>query len=525
MGLTLRELGAEGLRREIDEQDRREMAPEFAGSHTDLSRVLPGPLGRSGALTRKRDAGERILIDQEKHGKMIIAEICRLYTTEHGRQTVSKHARRTRNVLRRVADLVSVAYERPPVRTMDGKRGTRKMATAWREVVLEEGGFDLRAELWSRYAFLTNVVHVIPQVLEGELRYIEVLPHASDVIFGPGDNDPSILSYVVDGGDHVRVAVDAERFWYLDENYKIVDQFVHGYRDLRGRPMQPWTAWRCRPRLSSMDYWQRGVGRQLVDATMHQSVVQAAMTAVRQTNNAKLSSLSAPRPKEDIPPAQQVSPEHPMILRGGSTFEVHDLIVPVKEFLEQLDAEEEAIAEAYGVPRGALDKSTDADPWMTHQAVAKVREQQIKYLRRADRETSIKTAIIMRADRHPRARDLPPERVASALTLTYAEHTFLERPQDRYEAWRQELSLGLADHADLRMRLHPDEDKKTAMERVKSTVSTRGEISAMMAAHNTPADAGQDLDTVAQLQGRLGGRASPPDPDGPDERREQRQQQ
>jgi hypothetical protein len=518
--ITLAQLGPDGVRLRIAAQDREEMT-FHAGSTTDITAPIPSALGIGGAITRKTDAARRLLIDNELHLQLIKDEIWRLYETEEGRRAVCEYARVTRNVLKTVADRLAVAYERPPNRKM-GKGGTKAMAQAWREAVIDAARYDLQAERWARYAFLVNVVHVIPKVIDGELLYEAIMPHAADVIFDLGERDPSILVYLSEGDGFCRVAVDNERFWYLDKNWTVVDEFAHGYT-LNGKPMQPWTEWRVAPRLDTEDYWQRGHGRQLVDATLAVGVTAARMSYVRKNGSAKQSVLSAPQIDKDVPPGQVLSPERPLMFRQG-VFEVHDLTVSVDDFIAEMDDEWEAIAEAYGVHRGVVDKSKSTDPFADHTAIARVRDQMIPHLRRADLETSRKTAVVMRADGHPLTGKLPPERVRKALTVEFQAMSFQANPTDRWDSYVGELSLGLTDHVALRQREHPEESADVAEAAVLASIEKRNKFSNLLAQHNLPADASQDSNNLAQLQGRLGGMARPnPDGNDEDDRAEQRE--
>jgi hypothetical protein len=520
--ITLRELGPHGLRDRIHEQDRLEMEQVGGMSSTDLPGMRsPSALGVGGARTRKQDMAARVMIDHEQHGSLLVSEIWRKYNTDDGRRQVAKHVDVTRNVLARTANALSVAYKRPPIRTFE--KGTRKLERAWRSAVMDSARYNLLAEQWARYAWICNVVHVIPQVHEGELVFDEVLPHAADVVFGPGERKPSILVYLSDGPAWVRVAVDNERYWYLDENWNVVAEFAHGYRDLKGRPMQPWIPWRVRARLGSMDYWLRGVGRQLVDTTLKVGVVNAAMGAKRQAGDSKQPVLTARNIDQDVPASQQLGGEHPILLRGGELTAI-DLINPVREWIEQMDADIEALAESYGVTRGAVDRSKSADAWQEHVQISEHRESQIPSLLAADRQTSIKASIIMRADGHPDAGPIDPRKVAEKLRIVFQGHTFHERPADRMDFYEKERSAGLASHVDQRMREHPSEDREQARAAVKATIEERNEFAELLAARNLSADAGQDSDNLAQLQGRLGGMTRTPNPDGNDERRDQPEQ-
>jgi hypothetical protein len=519
--ITLRELGTRGLREQIDAQDREEMMRVGGSSATDLPGMrAASSLGVGGARSRKIEMAWRVIIDHEEHLALIIAEVQRKYNTPEGSKQVGKHVDVTRNVLRRTANALAVAYDRPPVRTFE--KAPRRLERAWRSAVMEETSYNMLAKQWARYAWICNVVFVLPQVHDGQLIFEEVLPHAADVIFDAGERAPSILVYLSEGAGWSRVAVDNERYWYLDDQWRVVRQFEHGYKDLRGRPMQPWVEWRTSARLGSMDFWQRGVGRQLVDTTLKVAVVNAALGAKRQAGDSKQPVLTADNVAQAVAPGQSLGGEHPIYLQGG-VLDVVDLINPVKEWLDQMDADIEALAESYGVTRGAVDKSKSLDRWTEFIDVSKHREEQIPTLSRADRLTSIKAAIIMRAEGHPASGAIDPKRVADKLKIQHQAMTFLERPKDRMEFYALERSQGLASHVDQRMREHADEDRAAALAAVKATIEERNEFDAMLAERNLSTDAGQDADNLAQLQGRLGGMTRNSSPDGNDERRTDQQ--
>ena len=285
--------------------------------------------------------------------------------------------------------------------------------------------------------------------------------------------------------------------------------------------MTPWIPWRVRPRLGSEDYWQRGHGRQLVDATLSVGVTAARMAYIRKNNSGKLSTLTERR-GSTTPPGQRVSPERPLILQEG-VFEVHDMVVAVPDFIAEMDAEVEEVAEAYGVPRGSIDRSKSTDPYAEHVAVAKQRTNQIKHLRAADQETSIKTAIVLAAERHPASLVLDPARVAKSIRVSFHELTYQADPISRFDAYDRELSLGLVDHVDVRMREHPDEDRATATAKVEESIEGRNKYSNLLAKHQLSAVASEDGENLAQRQGRIGGQASNPD-GNEDERREQQRE-
>jgi hypothetical protein len=513
--ITLAQLGPEGLRRRIEADNLEEMGGLVTGNAgTDIPQILPGALGPGGALSRKEGSKQRSWIELELHAGLIRGEVHRVYKSEDGRRLVSDHVRTTRNVLKRTANALSVAYELEPLRRVT--RASQRLNRAYTASIIEEARFNESAERWARLAFIQNVIHVIPIVTgdsprNRQLEFDVVQPFAADVIIDKGDTDPSILVYLSDGDGFSRVAVDNERFWYLDKGYQIVREIVHGYRNLKGRPMQPWIQWRTRPRTRDEDYWKRGEGQAMVDATLAVGVVNAAMYAIRQNSNRKMPTLVARNIDQDVPAGQALTGEKPIMLRGG-TFDVADLITPVKEFLDQMNDEQGEIAEDYGVPVGVIDGSRSSDPWREFQAIARQRGRQTKQLRHADLETQIKAAIIMRAEGHPAAREIDPELFARGLEVKFQAATFLERPRERLEFYEKALSLGILDHVMVRMLEHPDEPFGVAEAHVRESIERRNEFAGLLAARNLPANAGQDFDTVQQLQGRLGGMSRQPTP-------------
>jgi hypothetical protein len=468
-----------------------------------LQRMLTEEVGSSG---RKIEAAQRLLIDLEQHADLIRAEIKKHYKVASAVAAISKHVDTRHNVLKRVADrLATPAYEVPPFR--EWRDLSKEAAKRWAEALRDEGQIETDAEKWTRYAFICNVVHLLPMVIDGELRFETVLPHAADVLFDRGDRDPSILVYECGGDGFDRVAVDAERYWYINDHWEIIDEFEHGYRDHRGRPLRPWVEWRISPRPDG-DYWDRGRGRILVDATLAAGRVSAHMEWIRQTNAGKLSTLIVDD-LDDIPPEQAVTPERPLVLTDAQAqFEVHDLIVPITEFAKHIDKIDEDVAEHYGIRARAINQTTadgqTSDLTPQDQAdLSKFRRNMIKHLRRSESDLQFKTAVVAKRASHPAAPD--PEAARTGFRCGFPPLTFVDHPKAQLETDELAMSLGQTDHVRMYMQRNPGADEAEAEENLEKSIERRNKFAGMLSARNLPADAGQDGDSLAQLQGRLGG--------------------
>jgi len=479
--ITLAQIGPLGLQRSLEQLE-----------HED------------GSTRRRLAAAVRLKIDLEQHADLIRFEVKRHYKVASAVKSISEHVDTRHNVLKRVADrLATPAYEVPPAREWIGMPATTRKE--WLTTLRDEGLLELETEKWTRYAFLLNVVHVLPQIRDGELRFETVLPHAADVIFDNSERDPSILVYDSDGGDFKRVAVDSERYWYLDKAGAVVDEYEHGLKDRRGRPVTPWIEWRISPRPDE-DYWDRGRGQILVDATLAVGRVSAHMEWVRRTNAAKLSTLQADD-LDDIPPEQAVTPERPLVMTSTTArFEVHDLIVSVDEFVKQISSITEDVAEHYGVRSRVIDpRVSDTGDQSLHdqEDKAKFRRSMIKFLRRAEHLLQHKTALVAQRSKHPAAVD--PELVREGFRCLFPELTFVDHPKAQLETDMMAMSAGQTDHVQIYMRRHPGVDEAEASAAVRKSIDIRNEFAALLAARNLPADAEQDGDSLAQAQGRIGG--------------------
>ena len=212
-----------------------------------------------------------------------------------------------------------------------------------------------------------------------------------------------------------------------------------------------------------------------------------------------------------------VSPDRPLMLRNGAKLEVHDLIAPVEDFIAHIGDEMRQLAESYSMPDGTFGITSQADAWAVFVAVARARTKQVKHLRIADRMTTIKTAVVMRADGHALAGSVDPVKMSETLELDFHELTFMERPKDRYAAYTEAMRLGLLSPVGMRMLEHPDEDAQTADANARRVIEERNEFAGLLAARNMSADPGADGENLAQLQGRLGGLSrglNNTDPDG-----------
>jgi hypothetical protein len=487
--ITLRDIGPDGLKALREKQAQAE-AEKFAG----------------GAVARKSGFDARLQIDAENHRAMIEARVRKVHESKEIADQISKHVGIGRNVLLRVVNAVAVAYDTPPIREVRDvpEEQKRKLLQAYREAETNS-----TAPNWGRYAFLCNVVHVLPRIeADRGLQWVTVLPHEADVLWDPdGERDPSILVYTCNDLGASFVAVDAERWWWLDDQGEVIDEEEHQIG------MRPWAEFRVAPRKPG-DYWARNVGRNLVDATLNVGRISAHMDWIRRTAARKTSAMFVGE-NDEIPPGQVLQGEAPVIVRGdGSSFQVYDTIVSPAEFLADIAAIFEDVAEHYGLPVTAIDPSQGstsdaanvfgpAGP-RVHERLVKLRNSQTQQLGHGETQLAIRTAALLTANGRL---NVKADQARDGFRLRWAPATYADTPKAQAEAAGALMSNGLAstDPVAFHQSQNPGMTFEEAREDVLRHIEVSAEIHDIQASRNLPSDPAKLGETLPQMQGRIGG--------------------
>jgi hypothetical protein len=477
-----------------------------------------------GAAARKAEFKTRLRIDTEQHRQLIVQRIHRLFQTAEIADAIAEHADTRRNVLKRVVDRVATPYETPPtreIRDVDADL-VRDFLDAYREA-----DTDTTAETWSRYAFLCNVVHVLPrwEGEPGELRWVTVLPHEADVVWDPlGEHDPSILVYACTDLGARWVAVDRERWWWLSKDWEILEEEEHGLG------MSPWAEFRVAPRQPG-DYWCRGAGRSLVDGALQVGLISAQMEWVRRTHANKLITLHLGE-NDATPPGQTIQGETPYISRGDQTrFAVHDTIVPIDNFVGHIADIVADLAESYGLPANEIDPLPAAADGVApagpraFERLTKLRTSMLKHLRKGETQLAVRAGALLASK--GRMSGVGASQIKRGFRCTWLPPTFADTPKSQAEAATAKIDLGATNLVEFYQSQNPGTTFEDAKAEVMRNLELRAEFNEFQASRNLPASVRDDAATLAQLQGRTGGqkaaanRSSDDEPEEKDETEDQ----
>ena len=483
--ITIRELGAQGLRKRIEAMAQAE--------------------GQAYA-SRKKAFDDRLSIYRGRHKHLIDQRIADTYELADLRKKLQRFASTRTNLLRRVAQTVAIAYDQPPSRSLKGapEAEAKEFLKAY-----QEADTARCAEEWGKMAFVANVVHVIPRVVgdNAKLEWITVLPHKADVIFDyeSGDRHPSILVYDTKAHGACRVAIDSERWVWLNDRYEIVAEEEHGMG------MIPWVTFRFQSPPED-DYWDQYRGADLAEGTLDVARIAAQMAWTRKGHANDILYLFLKDTTADVPPNQTVNNEAPLMGRGDITLGRVENIVAVDEFLKEIRNITEDICESYGIPSTLVDLQpqstqdaanvfTPAGP-RAHAQLAKIRNRQVKHHEHSELELAVRVAALLR--RHGRMH-LTEEQVREMFRVRFAPLTYADHPKAQVATSQALGSMGADDPYEFYMSLHPELTFEEAREEVLRHIANRAEFFELVMRHNMPLDASNDNLSVAQIQGAIGG--------------------
>lgn len=508
--ITLKELGANGLRKQLEEAQKLDMI--------DMSGAVTPGMGMKGvaeamrsspmAMPRKISANARLKVDAEDHLDLIQAHVYRMYATDDIKKEVSNHVSRTRNLQRMVTDEVAVVYDRPPSRSL---RGASDADSAAFRAAYREAKTNVEAEQWGRYAVFLGVVHVIPRYEGDKLRWVTVLPNTADVIFDPSglDSEPSILVYEAGVPGAKWIAVDSERWWWISEAWEVVIDEEHRMG------MTPWVTFRWR-RPPPGDYWDRHCGADLLEATLEIGRVAASARWTRKHWSKKLLTAHFDG-KTIVPPGQNLNAQQPMVTEDGQApvYEVHDTIVGMDEFIREMREIVESVCEARGIPSNLIDFNTRSTEDATnafptarlgqHEALIKLRNRQIKHFDEAENELAVRVAALLK--RHGRL-SVGPDEVREMFHCRFHQPNFADHPKARVETLQAEMSVFARSPVDWYLQENPGLTEDEAREEIKRNAEDRAFLNGLSVQYNLPGDAADDTKNLAQLQGQLGGQRS-----------------
>lgn len=500
--ITLAQIGPKQLRRMVEEQQKAEPFAQL----DDES--MAGRVRRRGAmaLSRKGLAAAKLLVDRNQHRDLIEAHVRQAYDSDHVRGEITKHIDELKNLLRQVADRIALCYHRPPTRQIRGIADDQaaKFLAAYRESC-----FDLKAERWNRYALILGVIHVLPRYEDGRLQWLCVTPDISDVVHDPdGEAEPSILVYETKSHGAARIAVDAERWWWLSEAWEVLHDEPHGLG------MRPWVAVRWAEPPES-DYWDRGHGVDLLKGTLELGRVYAHARWIRKNWAKKLVTVHTGA-NVHVPANQNMSANDPVEFKGDGIAEidVHDLVVTMEPFRAEMAEIVESVLEGWGLPANVVDFATGSAEDAAnvfgpaaiakHDALTKIRDRQVKQFEEVELQLAVRAGALLRM--HGRIA-LTDEQIRTGFRVRHAPMTFADHPKARTETYTAQMKLGQTNPYDIYMLENPGVTFEEALEYVDDNIKLRAKFYELWISSNMHLDPEDDLRTAAELNGKLGGQS------------------
>lgn len=494
--ITLRELGPDGLRRMLEEQRKGD-------GEGPIDSTLGLAVRSEAHLSRKASARARLLVDAQRHTHLIQAHVLKYYDSPEIRNEIIRHVDTLKNLQRMVTDRVAIAYNRPAKRSFRGELVTQEQSEAFL-AAYREAKVDAAAERWNRYCFFLSVVHVIPRYENGRIRLVTVLPDTADALFYEGDDEPSILVYETTSHGAKWVAVDSEQWWWIRSDWTLAHDEEHGLG------MRPWVPWRWQDPPCG-DYWDRGAGQDLFDGTMELGRIYAHTRYIRKHWSKKLTTLHVGA-EVHVPENQNLGSMQPAVAEGDGTYDVqvHDTIVGMTEFIAEMREITESVAEAYGFPPSLVDFSNTATDGSgkigAHEALVKLRDKQIKQFDTAEMELAVRIGALLSRHRGTR---LTEQQIRDAFRCRHAPMTFADHPKAKVEALQAQMSVAAMGPVEFYMLENPsvtsEEEAREALER---NAEDRAWLNGLFVKYNLPANPADDLKTVAQLNGQVGGQRS-----------------
>jgi hypothetical protein len=433
-------------------------------------------------------------------------------------KALKRRATTTINVLSRLTNTVCVAYKQPPTRTLVG--ASERSQEAFNSI-LRETRANTRLKSIERRAFALNVDIVVPVVRPDlqrgrkRLDLDEMLPHHTEVTLS--ETDPmgtpiAAVSHVRDASDRTdsfpirTIVLDAQSWRTYDDRGRRVGLNVD-----HGAGVFPGVPFRFENPLD--DWWMARRGDGGVQATLSVAHIFARLDWVRAAQDRKREMVFA-KNTERIPKQYAggvlVFPFTPQEAEYG----VKDTVTDPKHHIEHIRFVLEQAAESLGIPSTLV----DFDPSMQnaansplgaarkHEALAEVRRSHIEFLVEQEKRLWVSAARVMRGMGHPLSGALSPEMIEETLEIDFPPLTFTEHPLTQLQILEKEISLGVSSTVRGYRRMHTDTTEKEAWAAVEAIADEEGKINDFYVERNIPRDAEQRRQTLAQVQGREGGR-------------------
>lgn len=453
-------------------------------------------------------AARKLAIYQERFKPKIETTIRERIEDPKTASQICRYATTAANLGRSVVETVAVGYSKGCRRTLKG--ASREVAKAFAELVVEVG-YDRRCERLAHYSFWLGPTFVLPYVSPSGRACLDIVPpDRSDALrAGPEELDAVVWQRPTDG---VFVGVDAKAWRYYDDHGMPLEQ---GAIVPHGAGRVPAAIFRTESWED--DWWVSSAHQGLYDGTVDVGFLVASMLWARRVQQNKL--LVIKGQIENIPPGQSIAhPSQPFFARGkASEIDVAmlDRSVPVDQYLAEIEAVTRMAVQPYGIPPSEITIVTNTGEWGTlalqirKDKLGHLRDVQVPWLRSGERTLWPLTVDTARASKiHKSAGVLPPgDEIADMLELEFPDFVDTKEALSRHELYEKRLRHGLENPISLLLEQRPELTPEEAEEIITANLKRWAESTEIAVTRNVSTDPAKGSQTIAQIQGAVGGRA------------------
>lgn len=411
-----------------------------------------------------------------------------------------------------VTDACCVVYQRGANRELRGVGPEAERAFA---DLVTEAGFPEWSITWNQLSWFVGPIVLAPYVqpVRGRPRLglHAMTADRTEVRRTPGAPDV-IEAAVWQREDGVLVMLDGEAWSYWTEAGERLDGGRHNVA--HGLDYCPAAALRSRPWIAG-DWWGTLDHQGLHDATLEVAFRHALGLWVRQNTATPLVVIGGEI--ENIPALQALGhPTRPLYFNDPNVkVQVFPRQVSAADYLAEMTAIVNAATSRYGLPPSTVTFTNDNTNWgalslaMTPGALALQRDAQAPWLRRSERTLWPIVADVARVSTHRHARALPPaDEVEAAQRIIFPD---LGDPADqlkRLDVFERSLKHGLANAVELELQRRPEMSRQEVEELIAANLDFYARMLEDLARRNVSMDPERGVQSIAELQGRLGGQAS-----------------
>lgn len=457
---------------------------------------------------RRASAALKLSVYEENHLGLILQRIAnRVSGDPDTAKYISRFALRSPNLTKAVTDTVAVPYRRGARRELRGV--SESVAKAFTEV-LTESGIDRKAEGINARGWIAGPISVSPHLdKRNRLALDTQSPDQIELRFSSmGGSEPEAALWLA-GATWIELDEQAWRYYNLAGELTMTVPHAVGEC-----PLVPFVSFD-----NTSDFWTRTAHSGLIDATLEVSFQLASMLYVREVSSNYLTVVNGDISKL---PGGQTMGHHGVPVYTNATpqetkIEVHNRIVPAKDYLEVIGAIITTAVSDEGIPPGSVKMVGSNSDWgnltvaVEGSRLGTLRDKQVKWLVNSERNLWPLAIDLIRGSTHRHARILPPsDEIRDMLRVTFPD---LAEPKDEIasiEAMVAGLPYGLTTPVDYIRARRPELTGAEAEEEVQKNLAVYINVIEPLVNRNVPKDAANadGYQTLPQKQGREGGIAS-----------------